>query len=74
MLYNLPMAPRTRPSLPARGVEVECPPSVREGIEEMLQGEIMPLTDAEAGHLFETGEWPDRVLQWAAESPRRKGT
>jgi hypothetical protein len=58
----------------SHGVEVECPPDVRDGIREALNGETVALTDAEAAHYFETGEMPERVWKWLDESSRRRGT
>jgi hypothetical protein len=64
------MAPRTRP----QGIKVECPPEVREGIEEALRGDTIALSDEEAERYFETGELPARVWQWLDESSSRRAT
>jgi hypothetical protein len=64
------MAPRTRP----QGIEVECPPEVREGIEEALRGEMIVLTDEEAQQYFETGDLPARAWQWLDELRSRRAT
>jgi hypothetical protein len=64
------MSPRTRP-LP-EPVKAKLSPEnarrVREGIGEAQRGEDVDMTDEETDRYIETGELPERVDRWLAES------
>ena len=62
------MVPRSRP----RAVEVECPPSVREGVEQALRGDVADMTAQEAEQYLETGLLPEHVQRWLAEYDSRR--
>ena len=62
------MAPRSRP----RAVEVQCPPSVREGVEQALRGDVADMTAEETERYLETGLLPERVQGWLAEYDSRR--
>jgi hypothetical protein len=47
---------------------------VRVGLEEAERGETIALTEAELDHWAETGEFPERVDQWAASFASRRNT
>jgi hypothetical protein len=64
------MAPRSRP----QAIEVECPPNVREGVEQALRGDIADLTAEETERYLETGQLPERVQRWLDEYDSRHAT
>jgi hypothetical protein len=66
------VAPRTR-SLPAEP-PIELPATVRQGLEEAESGETTALSEAELDRWAETGEFPERVEQWAASLASRRST
>ena len=53
---------------------VELPTTVRVGLAEAARGETIALTEAELDRWAETGEFPERVEQWAASLASRRST
>jgi hypothetical protein len=64
------MTPRSRP----KAVEVECPPNVRQGVEEALRGEVADMTPEETRRYLETGQLPERVERWLDAYDSRRAT
>jgi hypothetical protein len=51
---------------------VECPPNVREGVEQAARGDLADMTAEETERYLETGHLPERVQRWLDEYESRR--
>ena len=71
------MRPRanSQPAAPEQGeLSQETEASIRSGIEAADRGETVAMTRAELDRWAETGDFPDRIEQWAASFVSRSST